>query len=99
MMKTQYKKLAVILGMIGTAALFTACEVEQTQEGELPDVDVDVKGGQVPKYDVDAPEVDVDVDKKKVEVPVPDVDVDVKMPDETDEAEEVNPDGDSPADQ
>lgn len=72
------------------------CTVEQTEEGELPDVDVEVEGGNLPKYDVDAaeievgmedktvtvPDVDVDVDTKDVKVKVPDVDI--EMPDEND---------------
>ena len=72
--------------------LSTGCRVRQTEEGEMPDVDVEVKGGNVPEYDVDA--ADVDVKAKETEISVPDVDVktekkkvtvpdvDVKMPDE-----------------
>lgn len=58
----------------------TGCRVKQTQEGELPDVDVEAKGGQVPKYDVDAADVDVKAGTEKREVTVPTVDVDVKPP-------------------
>ncbi|MDF1740065.1 MAG: hypothetical protein P1U86_12965 [Verrucomicrobiales bacterium] len=81
------KTYMILAAMTASAAfLFTSCEVEQTQEGKLPkvDVDVDAEPGQLPKFDVDAPEVDVSVDKKKVEIEVPDVDVDVKMPKDTD---------------
>ena len=53
----------------------TGCRVTQTQEGEMPDVDVNVKGGQVPKYDVDAPKVEVKSEDREVTVPT---DVDVK---------------------
>ncbi len=59
---------------------FTACDVDKTQEGELPSVDVDVEGGQLPKYDVDGP--DITVDTKKVEVPVPDIDVELPKDDD-----------------
>lgn len=81
------KKLA--LPLLLSAALLTVsttgCRVRQTQEGELPDVDVQVKGGQVPKYDVDGPQVDVTTKTKKIEVPT-DVDVktetrEIKVPD------------------
>lgn len=69
--------LAATLGFVG-------CEVEQTEEGALPDVDVDATAGQVPKYDVDVtqtqegevPDVDVDVEGGKLpeyEVHGPDV--------------------------
>ncbi|HUF13389.1 MAG TPA: hypothetical protein VMN78_09835 [Longimicrobiales bacterium] len=53
-----------------------ACDVEQTEEGELPDVDVE--GGQVPEYDVDAADVDIGTDTTTVIVP----DVDVESPDD-----------------
>lgn len=60
------------------AATFTfgmvGCDVEQTQEGELPTVDFD--GGAIPAYDVDGP--DVDVSTQESTVAVPDVDVDTK---------------------
>ncbi len=74
------------------AVFLTACDVEKTQEGEMPDVDVEVEGGQAPKYDVDAPDVDVSTEEKEVEVPDVDVDmekkkvtvpdIDVDMPDD-----------------
>lgn len=74
------KKLA--LPFLLSAALLTVsttgCRVRQTQEGDMPDVKVETEGGQVPKYDVDAPDVDVQTGKKTVEVPT--VDVDVKPP-------------------
>ncbi len=51
---------ALLLGL-------TACDVQKTQEGKLPDVEV--KGGQVPKYDVDAGDVDVKTEEKTITVP------------------------------
>lgn len=44
-----------------------ACDMKQTQEGKLPDVEV--KDGQVPKYDVDAADVDVKTEEKTITVP------------------------------
>ena len=74
------KKLA--LPFLLSAALLTVsttgCRVRQTQEGDMPDVKVE--GGQVPKYDVDAADVDVKAGTEKREVTVPTVDVDVKPP-------------------
>lgn len=55
------------LFVVGVAA----CDVDQTEEGDMPDVEVE--GGQVPEYDVDAADVDVGTDTTTVEVP--DVDV------------------------
>lgn len=48
-----------------------ACTVDQTEEGNLPDVDVEA--GELPEYDVDA--VDVDVNTDTATVIVPDIDV------------------------
>ena len=78
------KKSAVLAVALASTFALAACDVDQTQEGELPDVDVEVQDpGQVPKYDVDAP--DVDVGTKDVTVPVPDIDVEPADEDETDD--------------
>lgn len=69
---------------------FTACKVEQTEEGEMPSVDVDVKEGNMPEFDVDAAEVQVGMEEKEVSVPKVKMeeetiklpDVDVTMPDD-----------------
>lgn len=48
-------------------ALSAACTAEKTQDGELPDVDV--SGGQVPKFDVDPAKVEVTQDTQQVVTP------------------------------
>ena len=56
------------LALVSTAALgLAACDVEQTEEGDLPEVNVE--GGNMPEYDVDVPEVDVKTEETTVEVP------------------------------
>jgi hypothetical protein len=52
-----------------------ACDVDQTQEGELPDVDVNATGGEMPEYNVEGPEVNVGTENVTTEVPTVDVDV------------------------
>lgn len=96
----------MMFGLLVPAFAFCVlgCEVEQTREGRLPDVDVDVDGGEMPEFDVET--ADVEVGKKKVDIKVPDVDVDMEekeitvpdvditMPDEKiepDELDEINP--------
>lgn len=79
-----------------TTPLWSGCEVEQTQEGELPKVNV--QEGKLPKFDVDVPEVELKMKKKEVEVPKVDVrvekkqievpDIDVHMPDDGPEGDE-----------
>ncbi|WP_181298241.1 hypothetical protein [Pseudomonas sp. Q2-TVG4-2] len=91
-MKSNYKWLipgAVLLASLGLAG----CDVEKTEEGSLPDVEVE--GGNMPEYDVDAPEVDVGSKEKTITVP----DVDVTAPDdnEPDVGEPVEPRAPAPA--
>lgn len=64
-------KLAILLT---SGFALTACDVDQTKEAELPDVDVNATGGQLPEYDVDAPTVNVGTENKTIEVPTIDVD-------------------------
>ena len=69
-------KRIIITSLIAPLAIgLAACDVDQTQEGELPEVEV--TGGQMPEYDVETADVDVGTEKKTVEVP----DVDITMPD------------------
>jgi len=46
-----------------------SCDVDQTQEGEMPEVDVNVEEGDMPEYDVDWADVDVNTTTRTVEVP------------------------------
>ncbi len=71
MMKTKKFPMCSLIGA-GCAVLLVACDVEQTREAHLPDVDVDAKAGQVPKLDVvqtqqgKLPEVDAEVSDGQV---------------------------------
>lgn len=67
-------KLIITAFFVPFVLSLAACDVEQTKEAELPQVDV--KGGQVPEFDVKTADVDVGTKKTTTEVP----DVDVKMP-------------------
>jgi len=66
----------VIVRALGIVAILSAsaCDVDQTKEGKLPDVEVNASGGQLPEFDVDAPTVNVRTEKKTIEVPTVDVD-------------------------
>jgi hypothetical protein len=88
-MKKPTNKTALLA--ICSAAMVLAlagCKVEKTQEGELPNVEVKADGGQLPKYDVETPEVEVGTKTVEVEVPTATVempdDPDNKVTDETD---------------
>jgi hypothetical protein len=84
------KSAPLVLLLSLTMVVGTGCRVRQTEEGDMPDVDVQVEGGKVPEYDVDAADVDVTTQDREITVPEVDVktqkktvkvpDVDVKMP-------------------
>lgn len=74
--KKQWMSFILLLALLTVFA--TGCRVRQTEEGELPDVDVSTEGGKMPEYDVDAADVDVKTEKREVTVP----DIDVTMPGE-----------------
>lgn len=59
--------------VLAAGLVIGGCTAEQTQEGKAPDVDVE--GGQLPKYDVDAADVEVSADTQNVQVVTPEVDV------------------------
>lgn len=65
------KPYVIVIGAAFVLAL-GACDVEQTEKAELPEVEV--KGGNMPEYDVDAADVDVKTEKRTIEVPVVDID-------------------------
>jgi hypothetical protein len=67
------KKFILAATALPIAFGLVACDVEQTQEGEMPEVSVE--GGQAPEYDVDAAELQVEPTTEEVEVPSLDVDV------------------------
>lgn len=61
-------RLLTLLMLVFSLGL-AACEVDQTEEGDLPDVDVSVDSGDLPEYDVDWADVEVGTRTEMVEVP------------------------------
>jgi hypothetical protein len=82
--------LGATWALLGYACLgLVSCDVDKTEDGELPKVKVDVEGeAKLPQYDVHGPEVTVG--EKKVEMKVPTIDVDV--PKEEDNEPATKPD-------
>ena len=68
------RKIVTLFAATGFALSLAACDVDQTEEGDMPEVEVE--GGNLPEYDVEGPDVDVDTGTSTVEVPTLDVDVD-----------------------
>ncbi len=68
------KKIIATSTLFAAAFSLSACDIDQTEEGSLPDVEVE--GGNLPEFDVEPAEVDVDTN-----IEMPEVDVDVSQPD------------------
>lgn len=62
------KLLALLIAPVFALGM-AACDVDQTEEGEMPEVEV--QEGELPAYDVDAADVEINEDT----VTVPDIDV------------------------
>lgn len=61
----------LILTLFLSCFFLTSCDVDQTREAKMPnvDVDVDATAGQMPSFDVEWADVDVTTTTKTVEVP------------------------------
>ncbi len=65
------KKIAM-MAVLGTCSLaLAACDVEQTEEGDMPEISVEE--GNMPEYDVDTADVEIGTETETVEVPTIDV--------------------------
>ncbi|WP_208351756.1 hypothetical protein [Pseudaestuariivita rosea] len=68
--------------LVGAAAVYMV-DIDQTQEASLPDVDVQVEGGNLPAYDVETGSIELTSDEATVTVPEVEVDtqqVEVTVP-------------------
>lgn len=65
------KRLAATVALGSLTFATVACDVEQTEQGEAPEVDV--QAGELPEYDVDTADVEVRTEERTVDVPVVDV--------------------------
>ncbi len=62
-----------ILPIFLLAIGITSCDVQQTKEGELPDVDISAEAGTLPEFDVDWMDVNVGTKTKTITVPTVEV--------------------------
>ena len=66
----------IITVLVGASCFaMAACDVDKTEEGNMPAVDVNVTGGDLPEYNVEGPDVNVGTENKTVQVPTVDVDI------------------------
>jgi len=86
-----YLKYFIIVPVLLFALFLQAsCNVEKTEEGKMPDVDIEVESGELPEYDVETPDIDIQTEEKTITVPDVDLEetqvevptVEVTLPDE-----------------
>lgn len=68
------QRLFLFPALAATLAL-GACDVDQTEEGSLPDVDIEATEGNLPEYDVEGPDIDITQDTSVIVTPEIDVDL------------------------
>ncbi len=78
-MKTGATIAIAVVAVAAIAAGIYMIDVDQTEEARLPDVELNVEGGNLPKYDAEVGSVEVTEEEATVEVP----DVDVTMEETT----------------
>ncbi len=81
-MKMTIAKTAAAAVALTAAFSLTACKVDKTQDGEMPEVEVNATSGQLPEYEVETAEVELGTETKTIEVEVPTARV--EMPDDPD---------------
>ncbi len=67
------KKAAFVAVALTSMFALSACDVEKTQEGEMPEVNVTTEGGQLPAYDVETAEVEMGTETRVIEVPTAEI--------------------------
>lgn len=78
-MKTTPIKILTLFPAAAFAFSLTACDIDKTEDGEMPEVKVEGEA-KLPKYDVEGPKVTVE--KKTVEIPS----IKVDLPEEEDDS-------------
>ncbi|EBA11158.1 hypothetical protein [Roseobacter sp. CCS2] len=70
--------IAVVVAAVAIGFGVYMIDIDQTEEGSLPDVDVSVEGGNMPEFDADVGDIEVGTEEVTVEVPT----VDIESPEE-----------------
>jgi hypothetical protein len=67
-------KLTIKVALASSLLTLVACDVDTKGNAQLPDVDVNASGGEIPDVEVTGPEVNVGTENKTIQVPTVDVD-------------------------
>ncbi|MEL6957963.1 MAG: hypothetical protein AAGL89_03300 [Pseudomonadota bacterium] len=60
--------LGVVVAVVAVGATYMI-DIDQTQEAQLPDVNVTVEGGQMPEFDADVGSIEIGTEETTVSVP------------------------------
>ncbi len=52
-----------------SAAVLFSCDIDKTESGSLPEVEVEVESGELPEYDIDWADINVGTKTKTIKVP------------------------------
>ncbi len=85
-MKTSTAIVGGIVAIVVIAAGVYMVDVDQTEQGSMPDVDVSVEGGNMPEFEAETGSVDVTTEEETVTVP----DVEITTEEETITVPDVN---------
>lgn len=69
-------KRTILAALLSFGLFGFGCDVDQTEEGRAPDIDIQADPGEAPEYDVDTAEVELKTEEETVRVP----DIDVHEP-------------------
>ena len=70
--------IAAIVAVIAIAFGVYMIDIDQTEEGSLPDVDVSMEGGNMPEFDAEVGEIETGTEEVTLEVPT----IDIQSPEE-----------------
>ena len=70
--------IAAIVAVIAIAFGVYMIDIDQTEEGSLPDIDVSMEGGNMPEFEAEVGEIETGTEEVTLEVPT----IDIQSPEE-----------------
>lgn len=70
--------IAAVVAVIAIAFGVYMIDVDQTEEGSLPDVDISMEGGNMPEFDAEVGDIETGTETVTMEVPT----LDIQSPEE-----------------
>ena len=70
--------IAAIVAVIAIAFGVYMIDIDQTEEGSLPDIDVSMEGGNMPEFEAEVGEIETGTEEVTLQVPT----IDIQSPEE-----------------